>query len=432
MKHFQLLLFIVLLTIPIWTSSAQWKQRTNLNGYNVNTFLESGNNIFAGTSNGVYLTSDGGSNWSAANTGLIKDITYLAIIGTNLFASDGYTGVFRSTDDGASWTSVNNGLSNPEVNALAVKGDLLFAGTRYSGTLNGGMYFTTDFGNSWSYVNNGMEKDSYTYSIVVYKDNIYTTSNYQRGGLLSGGVYLSTNDGASWSSINSGLMNIACVSLIAVPVDRISGPDLYVGDVNSPNGNLGAGAYLSTDCGSNWTVANKGIENVYVRSFTHFGEKVYALSNSTSHIYLTKDHGSLWNPVNTDSLPNAEILSQSVIGTELFVGIFQKGIWSRPLSEISDINNKQPKIPSNFDLYQNYPNPFNPETNISFTIPQSRFVTLKIYDLMGREKATLVNEYKPSGNYTIKFDGNKLSSGVYFYRIEAGEYIATKKFILMK
>jgi len=100
----------------------------------------------------------------------------------------------------------------------------------------------------------------------------------------------------------------------------------------------------------------------------------------------------------------------------------------------SDINFSYGKLPNSFSLSQNYPNPFNPETTISYSIPKSEHVTLKIYDLLGREVATLVNEYKQPGAYNSKFSivNYKLSSGVYFYRLQSGSYSQTKKLILMK
>jgi hypothetical protein len=83
-------------------------------------------------------------------------------------------------------------------------------------------------------------------------------------------------------------------------------------------------------------------------------------------------------------------------------------------------------------LNQNYPNPFNPSTKISFSIPQSGFVSLKIYDLTGREVANLVNNRMEAGTYEYDFDGTKLTSGIYFYRINAGAYSETLKMMLIK
>jgi len=87
---------------------------------------------------------------------------------------------------------------------------------------------------------------------------------------------------------------------------------------------------------------------------------------------------------------------------------------------------------STFNLSQNYPNPFNPVTKINFAVPEISFVTLKVYNVLGKEIATIVNEEKPVGKYEIEFDGSNLASGVYIYKIQAGNFWNTKKFILMK
>ncbi len=89
-------------------------------------------------------------------------------------------------------------------------------------------------------------------------------------------------------------------------------------------------------------------------------------------------------------------------------------------------------IPSEFNLSQNYPNPFNPSTIIAYSIPQRSNVSLKIYDIVGKEIATLVNEQKEAGLYEIKYDASKLSSGVYIYSIQAGDFLESRKMILMK
>ncbi len=84
------------------------------------------------------------------------------------------------------------------------------------------------------------------------------------------------------------------------------------------------------------------------------------------------------------------------------------------------------------DFSQNYPNPFNPSTNINFTLPNTEFVTLKIYDILGKEVKTIVNEELSAGNYTKIWDANNLSSGVYFYKLTAGKFTETKKMMLVR
>jgi len=101
--------------------------------------------------------------------------------------------------------------------------------------------------------------------------------------------------------------------------------------------------------------------------------------------------------------------------------------WAKSPSGINEFSNT-----NNFYLLQNYPNPFNPVTNISFAIPSYDFVTVKVYDVLGNVISTLVNEAKEPGNYTLKFDGSKLTSGVYYYVMRVGDYVQTKKMVLIK
>ena len=106
------------------------------------------------------------------------------------------------------------------------------------------------------------------------------------------------------------------------------------------------------------------------------------------------------------------------------------------ISEFKNVTNNNDDyktlFPGSFRLMQNYPNPFNPTTTINYSIPQSSLVSLKVYDILGREVATLVNEVKPVGNYQVVFNASTLASGVYFYRIVVGNFSETKKLNLIK
>lgn len=100
--------------------------------------------------------------------------------------------------------------------------------------------------------------------------------------------------------------------------------------------------------------------------------------------------------------------------------------------EYSNMVEVEVKVPNRFDLSQNYPNPFNPTTTIIYEIAKETIVSLKVYDVIGNEVVTLVNETKPAGTYEVIFDATNLSNGVYLYKIQAGNFTATKKLILMK
>lgn len=102
------------------------------------------------------------------------------------------------------------------------------------------------------------------------------------------------------------------------------------------------------------------------------------------------------------------------------------------LNKVMDENNESVSVVSDFNLEQNYPNPFNPTTSIKFTVPTSEFVSLKVYDVLGNEVSTLVNEQKAPGAYEVRFDAGNLSSGVYIYKLQAGNFTQTRKLMLMK
>ncbi|MEE9448995.1 MAG: ScyD/ScyE family protein [Ignavibacteriaceae bacterium] len=116
---------------------------------------------------------------------------------------------------------------------------------------------------------------------------------------------------------------------------------------------------------------------------------------------------------------------------DLFVSTFDDGQILKVNSTVSSVLTS-PGLPEGFVLQQNYPNPFNPTTTIRYSLPSSRHVALKIYDILGREVITLVNELQAAGNYNIKFDAIKLSSGLYFYKITAGSFSKVRKMMLIR
>jgi hypothetical protein len=109
------------------------------------------------------------------------------------------------------------------------------------------------------------------------------------------------------------------------------------------------------------------------------------------------------------------------------------GLLANPvLTPVTDIRAGAPGIPFVYALRQNFPNPFNPGTTIEFDVPKSSFVSLKVYNLLGQEISTLLSREIAPGSYSVEFNGEGFPSGVYFYRIAAGDFVAARKFVLMK
>ena len=145
---------------------------------------------------------------------------------------------------------------------------------------------------------------------------------------------------------------------------------------------------------------------------------------------------TIWNPN-----ANNSVQTIAVSGSDIYVGgqfvtvggnpqpyfaLFTNRILTKTISPV------EIGLPTKFNLSQNYPNPFNPTTNIKYQIVNNSFVTLKVFDLLGREIRTLVNESLKPGTYETTFDASALSSGIYFYTLSAGEYNETKRMTLLK
>lgn len=129
------------------------------------------------------------------------------------------------------------------------------------------------------------------------------------------------------------------------------------------------------------------------------------------------------------------VVSGSSVVASFPINAFTAKVYSNKTNAqlgITSVKQTDGNVPTQFLLSQNYPNPFNPSTTINYQIPNNGFVTLKVYDMLGREVATLVNEVQPAGSYTARFSGANLSSGVYFYKLTAGNYIDVKRMLMLK
>jgi hypothetical protein len=170
------------------------------------------------------------------------------------------------------------------------------------------------------------------------------------------------------------------------------------------------GLYKSTDAGSNWSVVSFPFQSVQIVAL--FKSTLFALTNGI--IYLSTDNGINWSDI-SDGLTG---VSEFQISNEYLYA--KNSIWEiwhkpSPLSEINtELNN-----PIDFVLEQNFPNPFNSSTIINYGLKVDSKVNLKIFDLLGREIKTIINEEKPKGNYLAEFNATGLPSGVYLYKMEA-------------
>ena len=158
--------------------------------------------------------------------------------------------------------------------------------------------------------------------------------------------------------------------------------------------------------------------------------EIYAATNNNG-VYISTNNGDTWNQLNTGLTTNKTYSLAVNSNGYLFAGTYGNGVFRSINSTITNSVENYPK-PSSYSLSQNYPNPFNPNTKIQYSVPQSSQVVIKVFDILGNEIATLVNEEKPAGNYEVEFNGATLPSGVYFYQLKAGNFVETKKMILIR
>ena len=189
-----------------------------------------------------------------------------------------------------------------------------------------------------------------------------------------------------------------------------------------PNDSLSI--YSSTNAGTSWT-------NLIHYSATQMN----TASASCSHPFTpaSTDWGTfaLLLPVGTNQV---EFYCYSGFGDHVYidsVGV-QHSSGANSCWGIVGIQNPGINVPKVYSLAQNYPNPFNPSTLINYSLPKAGNVELKVYDVLGREVAVLVNEFKQVGNYSVQFNANSFASGVYFYKLVSGNFTSVKKMVLMK
>jgi hypothetical protein len=163
-----------------------------------------------------------------------------------------------------------------------------------------------------------------------------------------------------------------------------------------------------------------------------FGTNIFA-GSQMGDIYLSTDLGLNWTLVNDGLNSIYDVTSMAISDKYLIAGTLGGGIWIRQLSElVTGVSNEPNNAPQNFSLSQNYPNPFNPNTVITYSIPAASNVKLIVYNALGQTVKILENGFKHAGKYSINLNAEKLSSGVYFYSLEAGQFSQTKKMILIK
>jgi hypothetical protein len=162
---------------------------------------------------------------------------------------------------------------------------------------------------------------------------------------------------------------------------------------------------------------------------------------TSAGVYEMRGGDTSWTLMNGTGLPSTYSSNAfSLVGTKMFMTGLDNSVplhstthvWKRDIGEITGVHEIPARIPDRFSLQQNYPNPFNPTTHFQFSIAGEQLVGLKVFDVLGREVATVVNEVKQPGRYEVEWNASGIPSGMYFYRLQAGKLSDVRKLLLMK
>ncbi|HSW55861.1 MAG TPA: T9SS type A sorting domain-containing protein [Ignavibacteriaceae bacterium] len=373
----------------------------------------------------VLKSTDAGVTWTYSDSGFIEDEDpdFLAVDSKDyiFFAGVG-SNIFRSTDGGLVWEF----LRYLDSRALTISdNDYIYIGVDDSPPFY--LARSTDSGNTW---------EDKTGSITKVMHALESSGSNIYAGGSSGHFYISSNYGDTWNVLPLFTQNWIT--------------EIFVNDSGHIfTGTWSDGAFVSKDNGLTWQkifnlqgciASIQASDNGYL--FIALGRYV----SSPIKIFRSSDNGITWD--NTDNgLPTNAHLSKLFKASDnsLYIttgngyGIYKSTDYGDNwfhIGPITDLTGESGLLPTEFSLSQNYPNPFNPSTNIGFRISDFGFVTLKVYDILGNEVATLVNQELSPGEYEVEFNPatsiKHPASGIYFYQLRAGSFVQARKMVLIK
>lgn len=486
-----LILFLFLLQ-PL---ASQW-YKVNLSYIDaqyLTSIIQYKNKIYVGDfTKGVLYTEDYCESWRVLNNGITP---YYSNYSVNNFFADtsglfalNYDGIFKLDEENNQWQQFGE---TPGVISLARKGEVFIAGV--SGN---GIYYSTDNGNTWlrNYLTAGMLWN--TKSIVVWDDKFfasgdlgvhYTTDNGNswqnvldentsylltaNDTLLAAAgesVKISTDEGNTWTQIGNQMFGIR--SLEKLNSKYFAGGDFSIkyyspelmdwvpATRNSPQGFPNQVKFLKIISDTLYSCTYGGL---YRRAMDDFNYPELSLPDSVpGYLYNEKVGETTYLSFGIgnngfDTLKVYDVISSNpdfkIDRTQMYIppewgfgiGLTYKftdpGIKTTEITVITNDTTARNNffieiegLPIDFKLEQNYPNPFNPNTTIDYALPSTQMTTLKVYNSIGELVSVLVNEVQSGGEYKISFNSSGLSAGVYFYQLQSGENIKTKKMVLLK
>jgi photosystem II stability/assembly factor-like uncharacterized protein len=426
----------------------------NTNLVNINEGLGLDNNF-------IFRTSNSGMNWTQISTGFKGDLLDVVFLNNSTGFTIDYDRILKTTNSGINWTAYYLGIQewSPYLENIMFVND----NTGYAGIDGGKVAKTTNCGVNWSvYKTNcfdhlhGMSFPSADTGYAVTKYGFYLKTT--NGGVnwitleriqehAFGDVYF-INNNTGFAAGNSGDVGIirrttnGGVNWTLLMFDSIvyftdafaSDPNTWFASGNYQNGSSVNGVIArSTNAGLTWAETRFPM---FINSI-HFPTPTVGYASSYYGVmYKTTNRGESWEPtecINYNSSFGIFFINENTGWAVGYDGQIIKTTTGggNPIG----IEPVSSAIPESFMLHQNYPNPFNPATRIRFSIPVTQnpvSVSLIIYDILGREVKTLLNQNLTAGEYSVDFDASLLPSGVYFYQLRSGDFTESRKMILLK
>jgi photosystem II stability/assembly factor-like uncharacterized protein len=399
-------------------------RQTVINGYLNKVQAIDENIAFIGCSYGTVLkTVNGGNNWSALVDSTMDH--YNSIFFFNSLTGFGagqsrYAGsnIKKTTNGGLNWYSVSMPQTEQIFNI-----EFAFDSIGYAGGKQGSFLRSTDKGEVWNITGNF---DPYATGGIEFTNQntgFWVGSSY----VTNAQIRKSTNGGYNWSETL-----LDSIDMLYDVKFKNSNTGFACGYYQTVTGYFGA-ICMTTDQGVSWSVQHPQSNIIYELSIAD-SNTIYA-SCDGGKILKSTNSGITWGVFQScysSYLLSTDFINQNTGYACSYDGIIIKTTTGGSPIGIEPIGNN---VPSEFRLYQNYPNPFNPVTKIKFSIPVTQkpvSASLIIYDILGREVKTLLNQNLTAGEYSVDFDASLLPSGVYFYQLRSGDFTASKKMILLK
>jgi len=389
--------------------------------------------LFASTDRGIFLSTDKGEKWHRVAFGRRSNYQYNApscypvhLLSASaagfLFAAIDNDGVYRSTDNGLNWLRLQHPLIDScRFTAIAngPQGSVYLSGMNRSDSPI--LLRSTDNGESWMLRNSGLENVE-VYALAVHP------SNSIFAGTSKGAIYRSLDNGETWLPKTTGL---SLYVVLNFSINKNGHIFAAFGD---------SGIWRSTDNGESWNQINNGLSSKEVRSIVFNSHSHLFAALNDGNIFRSVDDGDtwafyasfaeIWEPERNSIALIVHPDGRLFIG---FNGLQQFGVFRSKESTLTNIERlSNSAVPIQFKLLQNYPNPFNPTTHIKYALARAEKVRLEVYNALGQRMVLLVDKQQKAGEHEIFFRGDGLASGLYFYRLQAGDFFLQKKMLLLR